>query len=63
MPYYVITDTLTTNGDKPVQKLVSAKNRAQALSAVVEPRFSVVLADPGDLIELSKAGVEVIEAK
>lgn len=62
MPYYIITDTLTKNGDKPLQKLVNAKTKAQAISAVVQPRFSAVVADSKDLIDLSKAGVESIEA-
>lgn len=63
MGYYIVTDTQTKNGDGPVRHLVNAKTKAQALSAVVEPRYSVVVADQKDLIELSKAGVEVIEAK
>lgn len=41
--------------------IVNAKKEAQALSAIVQPRYSVVKADQKDLIELSKAGVEVVE--
>lgn len=63
MAYYIVTDTQTKNGDKPVRHLVNAKTKAQALSAIVEPRYSVVVADSADLIELTKAGVETIEAK
>jgi hypothetical protein len=61
--YFIVTDTLTKNGDKPVRHLVNAKNKAQALSAIVQPRYSVVAADSKDLIELAKAGVDVIEVK
>lgn len=63
MAYYIVTDTQTKNGDQPVRHIVNAKNKAAALSAIVEPRYSVVTAEQKDLIELSKAGVEVIEAK
>ena len=62
MPYYLITEQ-GTNGDKPKQHLVSAKNQAQALKAVVEPRFTARVAEEKELIELTKAGVALIEAK
>ncbi len=63
MPYYIVTDTQTKNGDKPVQHLVAAKTKAAALAAVVDPRYSVVIAEQKDLILLSAAGVKVIEKK
>jgi len=62
MAYYIVTDNQTKNGEKPKQHLVSAKNKGAALSAIVEPRFSVVVAEDTDLIELTKSGVEVVNA-
>lgn len=62
MAYYIVTDTQAGNGEKPAtQFLVCAKNKAAALAMVVEPRYSVIIADPKDLILLSAAGVKVIE--
>ena len=43
MAYYIVTDTQTKNGDQPVRHLVNAKTKAQALSAIVEPRYSVAI--------------------
>lgn len=60
MPYYKVTEN--TDGDKK-NHLVSAKNPAAALKAVVEPRFSVVVAEPEDLIRLTELGVKCVEAK
>jgi len=58
--YYIITDSIDPKN--PVQHLVQAKTKAQALSAVVEPRFSVVLAEDDDLIKLSQDGIKPIKA-
>lgn len=60
MAYYKVTD----NSDPKIPKhhLVNAKNKGQALSAVVEPRFTVEAASDTDLITLTKNGVEVIDA-
>lgn len=63
MGYYIVTNNQPHNGDKPTRHLVNAKTKAQALSAVVEPIYTVVAAEQKDLIELSAAGVKVIEAK
>ena len=61
MAYYVVTET-TSDKEKPKLHLINAKNQAQALKAVVEPRFTVRTAEEKELIALTKNGVEVIEA-
>lgn len=59
--FYIVTDN--TDSKNPKQHIVEAKNKSQALSAIVEPRFSVMPAEPADLIKLSKEGVEVVSAE
>jgi hypothetical protein len=59
MPYYVVSEH---SGDSPKLHLVNAKNQAQALKAVVEPRFTVRVAEEKELIALTKSGIDVIEA-
>lgn len=63
MPYYVVTEQTNEEGKPGKESLVKAKNRAQALSAVVEPRFLVRTAENGDLIALAFKGIVPIEAK
>lgn len=62
MPYYKISDTTVKNGDKPTVHLVRAKNQAQALSAIVDPRYVVEVADQKDCIELTAAGCILVDA-
>lgn len=62
MPYYKISDTTVKNGDKPTVHLVRAKNQAQALSAIVDPRYTIEVAEQQDLIDLTASGVKLIDA-
>jgi hypothetical protein len=59
-PYYVVEEA--NSQGEPKQSLVSAKNPAQAISAVVTPRFSVRIADPEELITLTEKGIKVVKA-
>lgn len=60
MPFYIVEEVQSQGENK--QSLVSAKNPAQAISAVVTPRFTVRIADPEELIELTKKGINVVKA-
>lgn len=61
MPYYIVTEKVTDSEthDHPVK----AKNQAQALAAIVDPKFTIRLAETEELLALTQAGVKVIEAK
>lgn len=49
-------------GDKAVEFLVDASTPAQALRAVIEPRYDVEVASTHEVARLVKAGVEVQRA-
>jgi hypothetical protein len=55
MPHYVIE---SKKPEAAAARLVEADNQAQALRYVVADTLSVRLAEPGDFIRLTKAGVE-----
>lgn len=68
MPDYVVkitapveagpgADTVTT------ERLVRAKNQAQALSHVTDRMVAVALAETEDIVRLAKAGVELETAE
>lgn len=59
MPLYIVTDYA---GDKPQQHLVKAKTPAGAIAVIRDPRYSAKIAETSELIALTKAGVEVVEA-
>lgn len=58
MAYWIVTDT-----EQSKEFIVGASREAQALAAVVKPRYSVIKAEEKDLIRLSAKGVPVIETE
>lgn len=61
MPYYIVQEQ-TEDPKKPKLIPVKAKNQAQALAAVVQPRFEVRSAETDELLALAQAGVKVVVA-
>lgn len=59
-PYYVIEEQTK---DATLLHPVKAKNRAQALATIVEPRFTVRDTDTDELLKLQAAGAKITEAK
>lgn len=60
MPYYIVEEQ---SADQPTKlHPVKAKNQAQALSAVVNPKFKVRAAETEELLDLATKGTKVIEA-
>ena len=62
MPHYVIEPKQQTT-DGPRLRIVDAKNQARALGHVVEDTLIVRLAEPGDFMNLAKAGSEIEKAE
>jgi len=63
MPIYVLTHTIE-NGGTPTQerRLVDAKNQAQAIGHIVTSSIVCAVASSADLIECTKAGIDVEKA-
>lgn len=63
MPIYVIHQSIE-NGGTPARerRLISAKNQAQAIGFVVEKSIACKIASTDELIECTKAGIEVEQA-
>jgi hypothetical protein len=61
MPYYVVEEH-KENPKTTLLHPVKAKNQAQALAAIVKPRFTVRTSDTDELLSLQKSGAEVVDA-
>jgi len=63
MPKYKITQTLVQGDDRhEVERLVDAKNKAQAIQHVAADSIKCETATDDDLIRLTKDGVNVEQA-
>lgn len=58
MPMYLVTVT----PNEPFQRLVNAKNRAQAIGHVIDNCITADVPNPRQLMELGKADVMIEEA-
>ena len=65
MPTYLITVRVSPDEGAPIacERLVEAKNAAQALNYAVEGTHECEVAKPADLVRLGRAGVEIEAAK
>jgi hypothetical protein len=58
-PYYIVEEQTK---DTTLLHPVKAKNQAQALAAIVKPKFTVRSAETDELLKLSQSGAKVVEA-
>ncbi len=65
MPDYIVRISAASKvvDAKMVERLVTAKNQAQAVGHVVKDTIGVELAGTQDIIRLAKAGVELEQAE
>ena len=64
MPIYIITNTIESGGTPTKERrLIDARNRAQAIAHAVSTAIQCGVASTADLIECTKAGIEVEKAE
>lgn len=60
MPIYLITNSIESGGTPANERrLIDAKNQAQAIAHAVSTSMKCGIASTSDLIECTKAGIEV----